>query len=512
MNCVIYLRVSTKEQAEKADSKEGYSIPAQREACIKYAKEKGWNVIDEYTDRGESARSSNRPQLQEMLSRMKKQKDVEVVVVHKIDRLARNMEDHVTIKAVLKRAGAFLVSVVENIDDSASGRLVEGMHALMAEFYSSNLAMETKKGMIQKTKQGGWPQMAPLGYKNIQTPMHGRLLRTIEVDHERAPFIKRAFELYATGDYSLTELTEELYDMGLRSKGHARFSGKVSKSRIAHILQNQFYKGVVRWDNIESNGIHEPLVPSEIFNAVQDILRIRNQSCEKKRKHPHYLRGTLYCSCGSRMSSLMAKKQFLYFYCLGQKRHNGCKEKYVLASDIEKELELNYKKIQLSEDVIDKLKRDFNKDLLKREYSTIKEQEFLTKRMSKLVEQKSMAMDALYRGAIDMELLQKEQTRIGKELETCQSRLEVLKYGDDAVKENLDIALKMASQCFEGYTKGSEKTKKLFNQLFFKKVVIENKKVSELHYTDFYAYLFDPSSNKDEMVAGTGFEPATFGL
>ena len=67
-----------------------------------------------------------------------------------------------------------------------------------------------------------------------------------------------------------------------------------------------------------------------------------------------------------------------------------------------------------------------------------------------------------------MELLQKEQERIGKELETCQSRLEVLKYGDDAVKENLDIALKMASHCFEGYTKGSEKTKKLFNQLFFK--------------------------------------------
>ncbi|MDO8785027.1 MAG: recombinase family protein, partial [Syntrophales bacterium] len=72
MNCVIYLRVSTKEQAEKADSKEGYSIPAQRDACVKYIKEKGWELIDEYLDRGESARSAARPQLQEMLGRITK--------------------------------------------------------------------------------------------------------------------------------------------------------------------------------------------------------------------------------------------------------------------------------------------------------------------------------------------------------------------------------------------------------------------------------------------------------
>ena len=131
MNCVIYLRVSTKEQTQTNES-EGYSIAAQREACLKLIQEKGWKFIDEYADRGESARNAHRPSLQLMLSRIKKEKDVNAVVVHKIDRLARNMEDHVAIKAILKRAKVQLVSVVENIEDSASGRLVEGMHALMA--------------------------------------------------------------------------------------------------------------------------------------------------------------------------------------------------------------------------------------------------------------------------------------------------------------------------------------------------------------------------------------------
>ena len=167
MNCVIYLRVSTKEQAQ-TDDKEGYSIAAQREACLKLVEEKGWKFVDEYTDRGESARSAHRPSLQLMLSRIKKEKDVSAIIVHKIDRLARNMEDHVAIKAILKRANVQLVSVVENIEDSASGRFVEGIHALMAEFYSANLATEIKKGMEQKVKQGGWPHQAPVGYKNIR--------------------------------------------------------------------------------------------------------------------------------------------------------------------------------------------------------------------------------------------------------------------------------------------------------------------------------------------------------
>lgn len=128
---------------------------------------------------------------------------MQVVVVRKIDRLARKLEDYVVIKAILKKAGASLVSVVENIEDTASGRLIEGIHALMAEFYSANLGMQTKKGMIQRPAKVTGPEMAPLGYKNVQQNVGGRLLRAIEVDEKGAPLVKLGFELYATGDCSL---------------------------------------------------------------------------------------------------------------------------------------------------------------------------------------------------------------------------------------------------------------------------------------------------------------------
>lgn len=157
MRCVIYLRVSTKEQAEKGEGEEGFSIPAQREACARHVRDAGWDVVDEYVDRGESARTADRPALKAMLARIAEERDAGAVVVHKIDRLARNMEDHVAIRALLRRRAVALVSVTENVEETASGRLVEGIHALMAEFYSANLASEIRKGLTQKAKMRGFP-------------------------------------------------------------------------------------------------------------------------------------------------------------------------------------------------------------------------------------------------------------------------------------------------------------------------------------------------------------------
>ena len=118
---VIYLRVSTKEQAERDADPEGYSIPAQREACRRKAVQLGAAVIEEYVDCGESAKTADRPALRQLLARLQRG-DVTHVIVHKVDRLARSRADDVTIGFALKAAGAQLVSVTENIDDTPSGK------------------------------------------------------------------------------------------------------------------------------------------------------------------------------------------------------------------------------------------------------------------------------------------------------------------------------------------------------------------------------------------------------
>lgn len=139
MICLFYTRVSTAQQ-----SKKDLSIPVQIRAMKEYAKRKNYRIVGEYIDKGKSAKSINRPALKELIDRCKKGK-VDAVIVHKIDRLARSLTDHATIKTILKQKGIRLISVVENCDESVTGQLVENIMASIAEFYSANLAEEVRK-------------------------------------------------------------------------------------------------------------------------------------------------------------------------------------------------------------------------------------------------------------------------------------------------------------------------------------------------------------------------------
>ena len=163
---VSYLRVSTKEQAEKGGTDEGYSIPAQREANRRKAAQLGATVIEEFVDAGESARKADRPELMRMIQYVTEHQ-VNYCIVHKVDRLARNRADDVTIHLALRDAGVMLVSASENIDETPSGMLLHGIMSSIAEFYSRNLATETIKGLSQKAAQGGTINRAPMGYLNV---------------------------------------------------------------------------------------------------------------------------------------------------------------------------------------------------------------------------------------------------------------------------------------------------------------------------------------------------------
>src|SRR5205807_1370957 len=107
-----------------------------------------------------------------------KTNQVAYVIVHKIDRLARNRADDVEITLAIKAAGSTLVSCTENIDETPSGILLHGIMSSIAEFYSRNLANEVLKGLVQKAKSGGTPGKAPLGYKNVRSFEDGREVRS----------------------------------------------------------------------------------------------------------------------------------------------------------------------------------------------------------------------------------------------------------------------------------------------------------------------------------------------
>lgn len=177
-----------------------------------------------------------------MLAHLSEQGMVDYVIVHKVDRLARNRVDDVQIQLAIERAGARLISVTENVDDTPSGRLVRNIMADLAEFYSANLASEILKGSTQKARMGGTPHKAPLGYRNVRLTKNGREVRSVVVDEERAPFAQRAFALYATGEWSLKRLHAQLTAEGLTARPTPkRGAAPLSLSKFALMLRNRYY-------------------------------------------------------------------------------------------------------------------------------------------------------------------------------------------------------------------------------------------------------------------------------
>jgi DNA invertase Pin-like site-specific DNA recombinase len=512
MDAVIYLRVSTKEQATKDETGEGYSIPAQREACIRYVAERGWNVADEFTDAGESARTADRPMLRAMLRRVA-EGEIGAIVVHKIDRLARSMEDHVAIRAALRRSGVQLASVTENIEETASGRLVEGIHALMAEFYSANLAGEIRKGMTQKAKMGGWPTKAPIGYLNVRDKTAGKEIAKVILDPERASLVREAFGLYSTGEYSILELQATMHAKGLTSPHARRAGAPMSASKLAEMLANPFYAGVVEWGGVQYEGQHNLIVPRSLFDRVQDVLRAHDRVGVRQRRHDHYLKGLLFCGeCGRRLSLTQAKGRYLYFYCLGQRgqARTACRQPYILAGDAEALVEDVYGRVQLPPSWVKRLTTELEAEIAERQAEAAERRAALTKKLAKLADERQKLLQAFYANAIPLELLKGEQDRITAQEWAANQELDVAETDLGGWRDVLRTAIKLAGNCHAAYIKARPSVRRRFNQAVLEAVYVKDRKIARAEFSEVFAPLFcRPGSNKTLKVVPTGFEPVS---
>lgn len=350
---VIYLRVSSAQQAETDIDHEGFSLPAQREACERRAHTLGAEVDGEFMDRGISATSTRRPGLQAMLARLA-EGGIDYVIVHKVDRLARNRADDVSIVMAIRQAGAQLVSTSENVDETPSGLLLHGIMSSIAEFYSKNLATEIIKGSTQKAKKGGTPYKAPLGYRNHREWIDGREIRTVIVDPDRGPLITRAFTLYASGEFALSDLAAILEAEGLRTNATRKLAEqRVGPNRLSTILRNDYYLGTVRYGGQSyPDGRHTPLTDVATFERVQEVLALQRHAGERSWKHHHYLVGTIFCAeCGGRLIYSRNRGNtgaiYEYFFC-SNRRDGTCSQPHHRVEAVEQAVEDYYATIQLS--------------------------------------------------------------------------------------------------------------------------------------------------------------------
>ena len=475
---VSYIRVSTREQAQRGGSEEGFSLPAQREANKRKAQSMGALVVKEFADRGESARSANRPELQKMLAYLKEDGGIDYVIVHKLDRLARNRADDVEINRAFEEAGVRLVSTSENIDQTPGGMLLHGIMSSIAEFYSRNLANEVIKGMGEKARNGGTLGKAPLGYVNVRgRDEHGREIRTVELDEERAPLVRLAFTEYATGNWTVRQLADHLNTLGLSIPPTPRRCAKpITATRLHEILRHPYYKGIVTFQGVEYPGKHEPLVDSQTWQTVQAILASRRYG-ERQRIHNHFLKSTVVCGqCGARLSVQNAKNSkgtiYPYFVCARRCRLHDCAFTAVLIDVVEDRMSDLYRTIQLSAADRTQIEHYLHDELAQIEGDKVKAVRSLTTRRTNIEDRRRRLLHAHYEGAIPLELLKEEQAKLTSELDQIERQLTAYQADAAEVRQHLTQALDLLEDCHRLYTAAPAHLKKLLNQVFFDRVLV----------------------------------------
>lgn len=252
-----YIRVSTVRQGEH-----GSSLVEQRASIEAYAKRHDLNVTAWFEEM-ETAAKRGRRIFNKMIAQLKKGGHAGVII-HKIDRSARNLRDWASIGELIDQ-GLEVHFTHESLDlTSRGGRLAADIQAVVAADYVRNLRDEVLKGFYGRLKQGFYPLPAPIGYLD-----RGKA-RFKEIDPLKGPLIRLAFELYATGRYSMLKLSDELYARGLE----AETAGPLSVGSMAQILHNHFYYGLIRIRRTGETfeGGHEPLVSKSLFDQVRRVI------------------------------------------------------------------------------------------------------------------------------------------------------------------------------------------------------------------------------------------------
>jgi DNA invertase Pin-like site-specific DNA recombinase len=429
VRAVAYVRVSSAEQ-----EKDGNSLPAQRQRIRDYTKKYNIRLVKPIFEDVETAKESGRTNFSRMYQFLIDHPDVRHILVEKTDRLYRNIWDYAILDKKIK---PIIHLVWENEvlshDSRSNAKMVHRIKVVFAQNYVENLSEEVIKGMDKKADKGDWPSPVPIGYIR-DTRDH-----LIYIDRDRAPLIQDLFEAYATGNYSLKQLTYLAYDMGLRS---ARKKQKINKSGIHRILNNLLYTGSFIYKGRLHRGNHEKIIEPILYQRVQSILK--NGSGGRRTKHDLAFRGLVKCGkCGCSMTPDIKKGKYVYYRCTGYK--GPCKN-WISEDQLVILLEDAIKRIHLPAHAAEALRlalQESHSDKEKYHRNAINN---LTRRYNTLQQRLERAYDDRLDGVIDKETYKRKADVWNSELIEIEASISSHRQANQKYLELGNQVIELASQ------------------------------------------------------------------
>ena len=454
MSYIGYTRVSTVKQGTK-----GVSLIEQKDAILQYASIHNLPISTWLTET-ETAAKAGRPKFDEAL-KMLRLKKAKGIIVHKLDRGARNLRDWNEIGELADK-GVEIHFVHESLDlKSRGGRLSADLQAVVAADFIRNVKEETRKGFYGRLKQGLYPLPAPIGYLD-----HGRA-KPKSIDPIRGPLIRKAYELYASGHYGLKALGKELHRLGLRN----RRGGIVSLNGLSRLLKNPFYIGIIHLCTTGErfSGVHKSLIRKALFDRVQDVLH--GKVNERTRRHTFLFRRMLTChSCGY---SLIGERQKgkIYYRC----HTKACPTTSVREDSIEATISKYMEGFQFGPH--EKAHFMIFLEANRRAWITRRNEEVtsLNLRLIQIKDRLNRLTDAYLDGILDKKMFEERKTALLLDLKGIEDQLDSIEQTNGTSPDKVGKFLELAEKAGLSYQLGNPEERREILRIFTSNRIVDTK-------------------------------------
>lgn len=502
----IYARVSTTEQAE-----EGYSIDEQIRVLKDFCEKEGYVVHEEYIDRGISGKNiSGRPAVQKLLEDAENKK-FDIVLVWKMNRLARKMVDLMNIVELLNRKNIAFRSYTEKYEtETPTGKLQFQMMAAIAEYERNNIAENVKMGMVARAKEGRWNGGQILGYDVVATSNENKKRKDTHliINEKEANVVRCIFQMYTSG-HGYKAIANCINKKGYQTKKGKTFSLNAIKT----IVTNPTYAGYIRYNvrrdwnekrrnNINPNpviqkGEHEPIISEEMWQVAKNVYESR--SCKPNRVHDGEfpLTGIMQCpACGAGMvigrttNKLKdgTKRVLEYYVCGAWKnkgtlvcRSNGIRTEYADSFVLDKLQEL-----MKGDKLIKELVKSVNSRNEKMFAPLQKEYDVYVKQIKDLEQKMAKTFDAYTEELISKAMYMTKAKQLEEQIEELNLLIEPLRkqiQGNTTIKivsyETIKEVLMSFSKAFrDALTR--EQRKRLLHLIIHKITIGEDRKIESI--------------------------------
>ncbi len=508
MRAALYARVSSERQDIDL------SISAQLKALRGYALRNGHTVVKEYLDEAESGRSIDRPGFKQMIvAARQKPSPFEAILVWKLSRFARNREDSIIYKSLLRKQGIQVISINEPVEDTPSGRLLEGIIEVVDEFYSANLSQDVLRGQGENASRGfhngGRP---PYGYTRVQVKDGVRTRTKLEPDPRTAPIVRCIFRECLEGE-GLKTIARSLNAERIPSVTGKKWGA----TSVEKILHNEAYTGTLVWGKRKKDaspagnrpvpqrveGAWPVIVDKTIFNQAQAMLAARAPTVIHPREvdSPYILSGIIRCgACGAAMVGHGGGQRYRYYIC-GNARRKGrevCSSPLLPKNRIEGFVIDRIRGYVLTDDNLQELIRLTDQELARASDECRKRLELLDDQIAEVDSRLGRLYDALEAGSFQGGELApriRELTRKKEELRQARAEVEETLHYDSLSTADDQVVRDYADELRDLLAKSSITEQRSVLRSFCKRIEVDEGEVKM-----YYTIPVPPDSTTEETV------------